>query len=258
VTNMHQQNQQVEGIWKKARQSHPHEPAASPVLSKLHWGAAGYHYDWTARKYYPQDYSPVPQRLAALGQQCAEACGETLEAEAVIVNFYKKSSTMGGHQDDVEDTMAHPVVSLSLGSDCVFLKGTCTKEDAPLEVLLRSGDLAVLCGNSRLSYHGVAKVLPRAFAISDQEMEALVAKKMKEEHGKEGNHTADEWWDELRAVKRYLETHRININIRQVYERPGDPAAEAEHEAVVSLPAETNTEGGEEAHVSKRQKVCAK
>ncbi|RLN52764.1 hypothetical protein BBJ28_00012014 [Nothophytophthora sp. Chile5] len=209
VTNMHLQSQSVAGIWRKARQAHPHDPAKSPLLAKLHWAAAGYHYDWTARKYHDGNFSPVPALLERLATRCAEACGMTLAAEAVIVNFYKPKSHMGGHQDDVEYTMDHPVVSLSLGSSCVFLKGGLTKDEPPLELLLRSGDIAVLGGKSRMSYHGVARVLPTPFAMPSDDNEALP---------REGGVR-----EEYEAVRTYLATERININIRQVYpqESPG-------------------------------------
>lgn len=221
VTNMHLQNEQVAGIWMKARSSHPQDPSKAPALSKLHWAACGYHYEWTARKYYKENFSPVPELLEKIAVQCARACGMSIAAEAVIVNFYKKNSTMGGHQDDVEYTMDHPVISLSLGSSSVFLKGGLSKDDEPLEVVLRSGDLAVLGGNSRLSYHGVAKVLPTmSFEIPETQWKALVEGKSKDET------------EDLEAVRAYLGAQRININVRQVYplERPkrkGDEVADS-------------------------------
>ncbi|KAJ8523155.1 hypothetical protein ON010_g17611 [Phytophthora cinnamomi] len=160
-------------IWRKARESHPLDPAASPLLSKLCWAALGYHYDWTARKYYRHSFSAVPKLLQQLGARCASACGMTLSAEAVIVNFYKSKSAMGGHLDDVEYTMDHPVVSLSLGSCCVFLMGGHTKDDPPLEILLRSGDIAIMGGESRTCYHGVARVLPTPFDLPSDAFDAL-------------------------------------------------------------------------------------
>lgn len=211
VTNMHLQNAQVAGIWRKARGIDAHNPARCPTLSKLRWAAAGYHYEWTERKYFDSDFSPVPPLLEELAAHCAEACGMALKAEAVIVNFYKPSSTMGGHQDDVEVTMDHPVVSVSLGSDCVFLKGGRSKDEPPLEVLLHSGDIAVFGGNSRLSYHGVARVLPTPFAIADREWQELVR-----EEGA-ANDSANDVEGELAAVCSYLSSQRININIRQVF-----------------------------------------
>ncbi|GMF18124.1 unnamed protein product [Phytophthora fragariaefolia] len=209
VTNMHLQNQQVADIWRKARESHPQDPAASPLLSKLCWAASGYHYDWTARKYHRHNFSSVSELLKRLGSRCAGACGMTLTAEAVIVNFYKCKSSMGGHLDDVEYTMDHPVVSLSLGSRCVFLMGGHTKDEPPLEILLRSGDIAIMGGASRMCYHGVARVLPTPFDQPSDECDALP-------QGRDDR-------EEYEAVRTYLSSQRININLRQVY--PVEPAS---------------------------------
>ena len=65
---------------------------------------------------------------------------------------------MGGHIDDGEEARENPVVSVSIGSPCVFLLGGYTKDEAPIAILLRSGDCLVLGGKARLRYHGVSKV----------------------------------------------------------------------------------------------------
>jgi alkylated DNA repair protein alkB family protein 1 len=187
---MHQQNDQVAQIWSKASRQNQ-----DIALNKLHWAALGYHYDWTARQYHDGNFSQVPFFLQDFGAKCAQACGMTLKAEAVIVNFYKKNSTMGGHQDDVEYTMENPVVSLSLGAEAIFLKGSTTKQDKPLQIRLRSGDIAIMGGNSRLSFHGIAKIIPSQTSFSTEEEEK----------------------EKYQDIVKYLETHRININLRQVY-----------------------------------------
>lgn len=200
---MHQQNQQVSQIWRKACKSYPEDPAESPLLTKLSWVALGYHYDWSARKYHKERFSPVPEMLQQLGVRCAAACGMTLAAEAIIINYYKMKSCMGGHLDDVEYTMDHPVVSLSLGSPCVFLLGGHSKDEPPLEILLRSGDVAIMGGASRRCYHGVARVLPNSFTVKEHKVKACTQ--------------SDEVRVEYEAVQKYLSSHRININVRQVY-----------------------------------------
>lgn len=211
VTNM---GQPLTDLWRDACKANPKDPAKVAPFSKLSWAAAGFQYEWTQRKYFRHRFSPVPPVLAQLATRAASACGLSIQAEAVIVNFYKKSSTMGGHQDDVEYTMDHPVVSLSLGSRSVFLKGGLSKDVAPLPVLLRSGDLAILSGSSRLSYHGVARVLPTPLPLETEDAWLELCKQLT---------TADdqEEQDDWDALRRYLETHRININVRQVF--PIDP-----------------------------------
>lgn len=204
VTNM---GQPLTDLWRNACKANPKDPAKVAPFSKLSWAASGFQYEWTERKYFRHRFSPVPSVLAQLATRAASACELTIEAEAVIVNFYKKNSTMGGHQDDVEYTMDHPVVSLSLGSRSVFLKGGLTKDVAPLQVLLRSGDLAILSDNSRLSYHGVARVLPTPLPLETEDDWLELCAGLSQQ-------TPEQDWD---AVRRYLETHRININVRQVY-----------------------------------------
>lgn len=210
MTNLHLQKQHVPEIWGRSCESNPDDPSKAPLLGKLHWAASGYHYNWTERKYVDDDQSPVPAQLQYLASKAAAACGMTLDAQAVIVNFYKPKSTMGGHQDDVEVTMDHPVVSVSLGSRCVFLKGGLSKDDPPLEVLLRSGDMAIFGGASRLSFHGVARVWPTPFAISAESWDEVVRITSARVDGSDAA-------DDLRAVRTYLSSQRINVNIRQVF-----------------------------------------
>ena len=65
---------------------------------------------------------------------------------------------MGMHRDSDEKARA-PVVSLSLGDTCVFRFGNPRTRGRPwTDVELRSGDLFVFGGPSRLAYHGVPRV----------------------------------------------------------------------------------------------------
>ena len=61
---------------------------------------------------------------------------------------------MGGHKDDLERTFDHPVVSVSLGCSAVFLLGGLDKSQAPIPILLHSGDAVVMGGAHRLAVHG--------------------------------------------------------------------------------------------------------
>ena len=47
----------------------------------------------------------------------------------------------------------------SLGQDAIFLIGGPTKQTKPLPLLLHSGDIVVMSGDSRLSYHAIPKIL---------------------------------------------------------------------------------------------------
>ena len=48
----------------------------------------------------------------------------------------------------------------SFGQPCIFLLGGATKQIEPLAMFLNSGDIVVMSGACRLSYHAVPKVIP--------------------------------------------------------------------------------------------------
>nr|ASV46701.1 DNA repair protein [uncultured bacterium]ASV46769.1 DNA repair protein [uncultured bacterium] len=110
------------------------------------------------------DGSPVlefPSWLGDLGRRAvAEAYGvQAYEPDTALVNFYDSAAKMGMHQDKDEASL-EPVVSLSLGDACVFRFGNTSNRGRPYtDVELRSGDLFVFGGESRLAYHGVPRVL---------------------------------------------------------------------------------------------------
>ncbi|KAG1668126.1 hypothetical protein FOA52_003913 [Chlamydomonas sp. UWO 241] len=116
--------------------------------------------------------------------------------DAAILNFYREGDTLGGHLDDVEPDMDQPIVTISLGCDATFLIGRRTRDVAPLPLLLRSGDVAVLAGEARMCYHA----LPRIF--TDRPLpECLQA------------HQGDPKWAQYVA---HMAQARINISVRVV------------------------------------------
>lgn len=109
---------------------------------------------------------PVPDWLVRLGQRAVlAATGDPAAAnsylpDTALVNWYDDDATMGMHQDKDERSPA-PVVSLSIGNSCRFRFGNTQTRSRPwVDLELRSGDLFVFGGPSRLAFHGVTKVLP--------------------------------------------------------------------------------------------------
>eukprot|EP00557_Chaetoceros_sp_GSL56_P001698 CAMPEP_0176504248 /NCGR_PEP_ID=MMETSP0200_2-20121128/15819_1 /TAXON_ID=947934 /ORGANISM="Chaetoceros sp., Strain GSL56" /LENGTH=389 /DNA_ID=CAMNT_0017903641 /DNA_START=79 /DNA_END=1246 /DNA_ORIENTATION=+ len=135
------------------------------TFEKLSWATTGYHYDWTERSYKEELQSPMPLVLKILGSYFAQldTCSgnDRFCASASIINYYSLKSIMGGHKDDLEYDFTKPVVSLSIGLPAVFLLGGMTKDDGPVvPILVRPGDVMLLGGESRLCYHGIARVIP--------------------------------------------------------------------------------------------------
>lgn len=204
----------------------------STTLSRVRWATLGFQYNWTERSYSKSKFVPFPARLCSFAQELALRCGSgfDMHAEAAIVNFYPEGQVMGGHQDDGEEALESPVVSLSIGSPCVFLLGGRDKDEAPLALLLRSGDVLILGGESRLRYHGVPRVWvqaegPPAYLHPDTEagqvhtsacpafLEPEAPLPFSVSECSCGGVTATE----VRRALRYLQWARININLRQVF-----------------------------------------
>lgn len=109
---------------------------------------------------------PFPDWMARLGRRALlgagypEAEARAYTPDAALVNFYDDHARLGMHQDKDERSSA-PVVSLSIGDACTFRFGNTTNRGKPYSDLrLRSGDLFVFGGESRLAYHGVTRVHP--------------------------------------------------------------------------------------------------
>ena len=132
----------------------------SCTLSHVRWATLGFQYNWTERSYSRDNFVPFTPRLAEMAATLARSCSSrfSITAEAGIVNFYPDNQVMGGHRDDGEEALMHPVVSISLGSPCCFLLGGLDKSEEPTALVLRSGDVLVLGGEGRLRFHGVPRV----------------------------------------------------------------------------------------------------
>ncbi len=102
-------------------------------------------------------WPPIPEALAAIWRAVA---GYPHPPEACLVNFYAPGARMGLHQDRDEADLAAPVVSVSLGDDCLFRVGPPQRGGKTVSLRLRSGDVLVLGGAGRLAYHGVERIYP--------------------------------------------------------------------------------------------------
>lgn len=133
---------------------------ARQVCLGRHWYPYGY-----ALTVVDGDGAPVKPFPHWLGELGREAVRDTLGPrqapyDIALINFYDGDARMGMHRDSDEKSDA-PVVSLSLGDTCVFRFGnTGTRTKPYTDVELRSGDLFVFGGPSRLAYHGVPRVHP--------------------------------------------------------------------------------------------------
>ncbi len=116
----------------------------------------GYRYQPT----HPETGRPwpaIPDALLALWEVVS---GFEKPPEACLVNFYDPDAKMGLHQDRDESEFGAPVVSVSLGDQCLFRVGGVSRSDPTRSFRLSSGDVFVFGGESRLIFHGVDRIYP--------------------------------------------------------------------------------------------------
>jgi alkylated DNA repair dioxygenase AlkB len=160
----------------------------------------------------------------------------TFHATAAIVNYYHAKSVMGGHRDDLEEAVTQPVVSVSVGRPAVFLLGGPTLDSTMMPVIpiiVRSGDVLILGGPCRLNYHSMARLLPDhvnqgTTAASPDSRECFQVQlsdiASDDDDDEEAQSALKRWISnddgdcaERDALLLFLSHHRININLRQVY-----------------------------------------
>jgi alkylated DNA repair protein alkB homolog 1 len=173
------------------------------LLPRLRWATLGKQYNWTKKEYhYDLERNPAfPPLMVELCDTIVSAFEPIIrydpnkwKPEAGIINFYQPGDSLMAHQDKSEPNSDAPLLSISLGLDCAFLIGTDDRQDKPVALRLSSGDLVIMYGPARRSFHGVPRVLENTCPGYLQTNEP-------------------EWKD----IKDYIAHTRMNINVRQVF-----------------------------------------
>ncbi|GFZ21138.1 oxidoreductase, 2OG-Fe(II) oxygenase family protein [Actinidia rufa] len=148
---------------------------ASVLLRKLRWSTLGLQFDWSKRNYdVSLPHNKIPDALGQLAKRMAApamALGGEFQPEAAIVNYFGSGDTLGGHLDDMEADWSKPIVSMSLGCKAIFLLGGKSRQDLPIAMFLRSGDIVLMAGKARECFHGVPRIftdgkMPRSPLLS--------------------------------------------------------------------------------------------
>ncbi|XP_029165201.1 nucleic acid dioxygenase ALKBH1 [Nylanderia fulva] len=178
---------------------------AKILLPKLRWATLGYHHNWDTKLYSEDSKSDMPMELSSLTSILAKSLSFLdFKAEAAIVNYYRMNSTLAGHTDHSEMNVAAPLFSISFGQTAIFLIGGPKQEDPANAIFLRSGDVVIMSGSSRLRYHGVPKILSASKTPWDDNCEDNICETF--------SYNYDDW----RKARTYIAEARINMNVRQV------------------------------------------
>ncbi len=129
-----------------------------------HWNGLTYDYEDVRSDFDHLPPPPIPDEFTAIAASAAAQAGYAFAPDICIMNFYELESRMGVHQDKDERpetlTAGVPIVSVSLGDTARFVVGGLARREPTRPVLLRSGDVLVMGGPSRLRFHGVTRILP--------------------------------------------------------------------------------------------------
>jgi DNA alkylation damage repair protein AlkB len=128
-----------------------------------HWNGMTYSYEDVRSDFDRLAVPPIPPAFVAIAASAAADAGFTMRPDLCIMNYYTAEARMGVHQDKDErpETIAAgiPIVSVSLGDDARFVIGGLTRRAPTRPLMLRSGDVLVMGGASRLRFHGVTRIL---------------------------------------------------------------------------------------------------
>jgi len=129
-----------------------------------HWNGLTYKYEDRRSDFDNLPVPGIPPLLAALATAAAAEAGFEMRPDLCIMNYYTADAKLGVHQDKDERpetiTAGIPIVSVSLGDAARFVVGGLSRKDPVNPMILRSGDVLVMGGPSRLRYHGVTRIQP--------------------------------------------------------------------------------------------------
>jgi DNA oxidative demethylase len=106
-------------------------------------------------------WPPIPRALLEFALRCAVRSGfPHFRPDTLHFNRYQAGTKLGIHQDRHEIDFTQPIVSVSLGLECIFLLGGFQRTDPTKRILLEHGDVIVWGGPSRMRFHGVQPLKP--------------------------------------------------------------------------------------------------
>lgn len=139
----------------------PETPYGKPMSVRMtSAGAVGWYADRSGYRYTPVHPSgtPWPPIPSAVLEMWRALTGLTRDPDCCLINYYAEGARMGMHQDKDEASFEWPVLSVSLGDAGLFRIGNTTRGGTTESLWLESGDVVVMGGDARLTYHGVDRI----------------------------------------------------------------------------------------------------
>ncbi|MEO0400784.1 MAG: alpha-ketoglutarate-dependent dioxygenase AlkB [Pseudomonadota bacterium] len=139
----------------------PETPYGKPMSVRMtSAGAVGWYADRSGYRYAPRHPSGVdwPAIPAQVLEMWRDLTGLARDPDCCLINYYGEGARMGMHRDKDEADFKWPVLSVSLGDAGLFRIGNPTRGGKTESLWLESGDVVVMGGEARLTYHGVDRI----------------------------------------------------------------------------------------------------
>jgi alkylated DNA repair protein (DNA oxidative demethylase) len=153
--------QAVRGVVRAAPFFRPDTPSGKPMSVRMTAaGQFGWYSDRKGYRYVPrhpagQAWPAIPDDVLTIWDSVTAL---KRKPECCLINYYGPDAKMGLHQDKDEVDYRWPVVSVSLGDAALFRMGNVARGGKTESVWLESGDVVVMGGDARLTYHGVDRI----------------------------------------------------------------------------------------------------
>ncbi len=151
----------LRGVVAQAPMFSPMTPYGKPMRVRMtSAGKYGWMSDKRGYRYVTEHpdgrpWPAIPGRVLEIWQELVSA---ERGPDCCLVNYYGEGAKMGLHQDRDEADFSWPVLSISLGDEGLFRIGNTTRGGKTESIWLLSGDVVLMGGAARLTYHGVDKI----------------------------------------------------------------------------------------------------
>ncbi len=123
-------------------------------------GALGWYADRGGYRYVDRHpggaaWPAIPAQVLTIWR---DLTGLDRDPDCCLINYCGEGARMGMHQDKDEASFDWPVLSISLADAGLFRIGNTTRGGKTESLWLESGDVVVMGGAARLTYHGVDRI----------------------------------------------------------------------------------------------------
>lgn len=143
-------------------------PGGKPIsVAVTNCGALGWVSDQRGYRYQASDpvsgkpWPAMPVSWRQTAQAAAAKAGfADYQPDACLINRYAPGNRLTSHQDKNERDFSQPVVTISTGLPAEFQVYGDTRGGAPMAFPVYDGDVLVMGGPARMSFHGVKPIKP--------------------------------------------------------------------------------------------------